>query len=53
MLLLVLGLFAIEDTAPLHRWVGLIQRGLVAVWFVWMIVMTREIMDGGANGRPL
>jgi cytochrome b len=42
-LFLVLGFFAIEDGAPLHRWTGLIQRVLVAVWFVWMIVVALRI----------
>lgn len=42
-LFLVLGFFAIEDSAPLHRWTGLIQRVLVAVWFVWMIVVALRI----------
>jgi hypothetical membrane protein len=42
-LFLVLGSFAIKDGAPLHRWIGLIQRGLVAVWFVWMIVVALRI----------
>jgi hypothetical membrane protein len=42
-LFVVLGFFAIEDSAPLHRWVGLIQRVLVAVWFVWMIVVALRI----------
>jgi hypothetical membrane protein len=46
-LFLVLGLFAIEAGAPLHRWIGLIQRGLVAVWFVWMIVVALRIRAGG------
>ena len=34
-LFLVLGVFAIEDGAPLHLWVGLVQRIVVAVWFIW------------------
>lgn len=42
-LFLVLGFFAIEDSAPLHRWTGLIQRVVVAVWFVWMIVVALRI----------
>ena len=56
-LFLVLGFFAIDDRAPLHRWVGLIQRALVAVWFVWMIVMALRITadrqgdDAGASRR--
>jgi hypothetical protein len=49
-LFLVLGLFAIEDTAPLHRWTGLIQRCLVAVWFVWMVAVTLRITAGGRHG---
>jgi hypothetical membrane protein len=42
-LFLVLAFFAIEDGAPLIRWTGLIQRVLVAVWFVWMIVVALRI----------
>ena len=42
-LFLILGVFAIQASAPLHRWVGLIQRVLVAVWLAWMIVMARRI----------
>lgn len=49
-LFLVLGVFAIEDSAPLHRWTGLIQRVLVAVWFVWMIVVAQRITAGGRRG---
>jgi hypothetical membrane protein len=49
-LFLVLGFFAIEDGAPLHRWIGLIQRVLVAVWFVWMTVIARRILAGGRHG---
>lgn len=32
-LFVVLGAFAIEDGAPLHPWVGLLQRVIVLVWF--------------------
>ena len=39
----LLGLFAIDDGAPLHPWVGLVQRVLVAVWFVWMIVVALRV----------
>ena len=46
-LFFVLGFFAIEDSAPLHRWTGLIQRVLVAVWFGWMIVVALRIRAGG------
>jgi hypothetical membrane protein len=49
-LFLVLGFFAIEVSAPLHPWVGLIQRALVAVWFVWMIVVALRITAGGRHG---
>ncbi len=42
-LFLILGVFAIQASAPLHRWVGLIQRVLVAVWLAWMIVMALRI----------
>lgn len=46
-LFLALGLFAIDDGAPLHSWVGLIQRVLVAVWFAWMITVALQIATRG------
>jgi hypothetical protein len=49
-LFLVLGFFAIESSAPLHRWLGLIQRVLVAVWFVWMIVVALWTTAGTKHG---
>jgi hypothetical protein len=49
-LFLVLGFFAIEDSAPLHRWIGLIQRVLVAVCFVWMIVVALRITAARESG---
>lgn len=54
-LFLVLGLFAIEDTAPLHDWTGLVQRVLLAVWFAWTIVVAFRITAGATpsdSGSP-
>jgi hypothetical membrane protein len=34
----MIGGFARADTAPLHAWLGLLQRLLCAVWFAWMVV---------------
>jgi hypothetical membrane protein len=48
-LFLLLGIFAIERGAPLHPWVGLVQRAAVAVWFVWMIVVALRITAGGRH----
>lgn len=36
----VLGAFAIEESAPLHSIVGLLQRVLVAEWFVCLVVIS-------------
>jgi hypothetical protein len=37
-LFITLGVFAIADGTPLHRWAGLIQRVLCAVWFALLIM---------------
>ena len=44
LLFLVLGFYAIEDDTPLHPWVGLLQRILVAVWLACTIVMARRAL---------
>jgi hypothetical membrane protein len=38
-LFITVGLFAVEDGAPLHQWAGLIQRILCTVWFACLIVL--------------
>lgn len=43
LLFIMVGLFAIEDGAPLHPWAGLIQRVLCAVWFVCLIVLALRL----------
>jgi len=42
-LFVVLGRFAIDNGAPLHRWAGLIQRIVCAVWFANMIVLAGRL----------
>jgi hypothetical membrane protein len=39
LLFVMLGLFAIDDGAPLYPWAGLLQRILCAVWFTCTIVL--------------
>lgn len=36
---IVTGLTAISPDAPLHSWLGLMQRGTVAVWFACIVVL--------------
>lgn len=43
-LFFVLGGFAIEEGTPLHRWAGLLQRVLVAIWFTCILVMARRAL---------
>ena len=43
LLFVSLGLFAINDGAPLHRWAGLLQRILCAVWFTNTIVLANRL----------
>lgn len=38
-LFVLVGFFAVDDGAPLHSWTGLLQRVLVAAWWVWMITL--------------
>jgi hypothetical membrane protein len=44
-LFVVVGGFAVEEGAPLHRWAGLLQRLLVLVWFSCLIVMARRMLQ--------
>lgn len=43
-LFIVVGGFAIDEGAPLHRWAGLLQRVLVTVWFVCLLVVARRVL---------
>ena len=43
MLFITLGFFAVDDGAPLHRWAGLLQRMLCAVWFACLIVLSVRV----------
>jgi hypothetical membrane protein len=42
-LFITVGFFAVDDGAPLHRWAGLLQRVLCAVWFACLIVLTVRV----------
>ena len=41
-LFIIVGGFAIEEGTPFHRWTGLLQRILVAVWFACTMVIARR-----------
>jgi hypothetical protein len=43
-LFIVVGAFAIDEGTPFHRWAGLLQRVLVAVWFACILVMARRVL---------
>jgi hypothetical protein len=43
LLFVAVGFFAIDDGAPLHTWVGLLQRVLCAVWFTSVIVLALRL----------
>jgi hypothetical membrane protein len=43
LLFVVLGIFAIDNDAPLHPWAGLIQRVICAVWFICLIVLASRL----------
>jgi hypothetical protein len=45
-LFVVVGFFAIDDSAPLHVWAGLLQRVLCAVWFTCLIVLALRLRRG-------
>ena len=42
-LFVTLGLFGVDDGAPLHPWAGLVQRILCAIWFACLIVLARHL----------
>jgi hypothetical membrane protein len=43
LLFIAVGLFAIDNAAAMHPWVGLIQRVVCAVWFACMIVLANRL----------
>ncbi len=44
LLFIVVGGFAIDEGTPLHRWAGLLQRVMVAVWFACLLVIARRVL---------
>jgi hypothetical membrane protein len=47
MLFVLIGGFAIDEGTPFHRWAGLLQRVLVAVWFACILVLARRVLRMG------
>ncbi|HEY3149882.1 MAG TPA: DUF998 domain-containing protein, partial [Dongiaceae bacterium] len=47
MLFVAIGGFAIDEGTPFHRWAGLLQRMLVAVWFACILVLARRVLGMG------
>jgi len=43
-LFVVVGFFAVDAGTPFHRWAGLLQRVLVAVWVTCQLVMARRLL---------
>jgi hypothetical membrane protein len=43
-LFIVVGFFAVDAGTPLHRWAGLLQRVLVAVWVACQLVTARRLL---------
>jgi hypothetical membrane protein len=43
-LFIVVGFFAVDAGTPFHRWAGLLQRVLVAVWVSCQLVMARRLL---------
>lgn len=54
-LVLLNGLLAESAPAPLHPWVGLIQRAILAVWFPCLMVLAHRLWHlartGGQKGK--
>ena len=48
----IVGGFAIDEGTPFHRWAGLLQRILVAVWFTCLIVMARRALRVSRTTKP-
>jgi hypothetical membrane protein len=49
-LFVVLGLFAIEDDAPLHPIVGVLQRLLLGEWFLCLVVVSLRMRRSSLPG---
>lgn len=43
-LFVVVGFFAVDPGTPFHRWAGLLQRVLVAVWVTYQLVIARRLL---------
>jgi hypothetical membrane protein len=43
-LFVVVGFFAIDAGTPFHRWAGLLQRVLLAVWVTCQLVVARRLL---------
>ena len=48
-LFVTLGLFGVDDGAPLHPWAGLVQRILCAIWFACLIVLALRLRALGTS----
>jgi hypothetical membrane protein len=46
-LFVVVGFFAVDAGTPFHRWAGLLQRVLVAVWFTCQLAVARRLLRIG------
>jgi uncharacterized membrane protein len=43
-LFVAVGFFAVDAGTPFHRWAGLLQRVLVAVWVTCQVVVARRLL---------
>lgn len=50
-LFIIVGFFAIDAGTPFHRWAGLLQRVLAAVWIACVLVTARRVMRVARQGR--
>ena len=50
-LFIIVGGFALEEGTPFHRWVGLVQRVLVAIWLICMMVISRRALRIARENR--
>ncbi len=41
----VMGILAIPDDGPLHRWAGLLQRVICAIWFTCIVVLATRLRN--------
>lgn len=51
-LFLATSRLAVPDGAPLHDWVGLLQRATLAVWFPCTILLALKLRRTDGNGQP-